>query len=81
MNCSTLTFGARCGAPDQLECVSIGAKRLLLVAVQKFSKGAEAPLGTAQDVLSRLRLYDLTVLIVHHSFILKIKEKFMVKLC
>jgi len=65
--CVQLTFEAGWAAPGQLERVSIGAERLLLVAVQKFPEWAEAPLGTAQDELSGLRLHDLTVLIVHHS--------------
>lgn len=71
----TLTFQGGWAAPGQLECVSITAERLLLVAVQKFPEGAEAPPGTTQCVLSCLRLHDLTVLIVHHSFILKIKRQ------
>lgn len=71
----TLTFGAGWAAPGQLERVSISAERLLLVAVQKFPERAEALLCTTQNVLSCLRLHDLTVLIVHHSFILKIKRK------
>lgn len=78
----TLTSEGGWAAPGQLECVSIGPERLLLVAVQKFPEGAEAPLSTTQNVLSCLRLHDLTVLIVHHSFILKIKRKTTrVRLC
>lgn len=71
----TLTFQGGRAAPGQLECVSISAERLLLVAVQKFPEWAEAPLSTTQNVLSCLRLHDLTVLVVHHSFILKSKDK------
>lgn len=70
-----LTFQGGWAAPSQLECVSISAERLLLVAVQKFPERAKAPLSTTQDVLSCLCLHDLTVFIVHHSFILKPKDK------
>lgn len=71
----TLTFQGGRAALAQLECVSITAERLLLVAVQKFHEGAEAPLHTAQDVLSFLSLHDLTVLIVDRSFTLKINRQ------
>lgn len=78
----TLTFGAGWAAPGQLKCVTISAERLLLVAVQKFLQWAKAPLGTTQNVLSWLSLHNLTVLTVHHSFILKIKWKIIqLKLC
>ena len=69
----TLTFVAGGAAPGQLKCVSVCAQRLLLVAVQKLAQWAKAPLGSTQNVLSWLHPHDLTVLIVNHGFILKVK--------
>ena len=67
----TPTCGARRAALGELEGVSVGAQRLLLVAVQQFLQRAEAPLGSAQDELSRLALHDLAVLVLHHRLILQ----------
>lgn len=68
-----LTFGAGWAALGQLECVSVCAQRLLLVAVEKFPEGVEASLGPVQNVISRLAPHNLTVLVVRHRIVLKVK--------
>ena len=65
------TFDGGGEALGELEGEALGAQHLLLVLVQEVLQRAEAPGGPLEEELARLRLHDLTVLVLHPRVVLE----------